>query len=235
MKRCEAILITDGIESQCGNNAVGTTSYCRTHTNQLQRSTNSPLFQHGLYTPFKKRFSLVNSQLLDRINELRDDPELWSLKDDVAFVTALMDLRAESINEGISLDHYRALSQTVSALRSSFKSGDYDRVQDCIDTLTEQVRKGQDAFTGSDEVVKLIEKRTDIIETEQRMMHAKAYTLEVDQAYSLIMQVFGVIKAHVKDADELKAIRGGIAKILKTYQDAESDIIDAEVVDETDS
>lgn len=235
MKRCEAIIKNEIGETQCGNMATGSSSYCPKHNKELYKVTTSHKFEHGLYSPFKKRFSAVNQTLLNRINELRDDPDLWSLKDDVAFVTALMDMRAESISEGLSLDHYRALAQSVNALKRAYRSGDMDNIQKCIDTLEELVTKGEDAFAGSEEVVRLIEKRTDIIETEQRMMHAKAYTIEVDQAYSLIMQVFGVIKTHVKNADELKAIRGGIGKILRTYQSEENEIIDAEVVDETDS
>jgi len=235
MKRCEAEINTDNGTVQCSNTVTGTSAYCAKHKRELYKVTTHHKFEHGLYTPYKKRFSSVNQQLLNRIEELRDDPNLWSLRDDVAFVTALMDLRAESISEGITTEHYHNLADTVKAIKSALKSGDYDRVQEFVDVLSNQVKTGADAFSGADEVVKLIEKRTDIIETEQRMMHAKAYTLEVDQAYSLIMQVFGVIKTHVKNADELKAIRGGIGKILRTYQDAEEDIIDAEVVNETDS
>jgi hypothetical protein len=44
------------------------------------------------------------------------------------------------------------------------------------------------------------------------------------------MQVLGVIKASVKDPEEMTLIRSGITKLLKTYQ--EEDIIDAEIVEE---
>jgi hypothetical protein len=234
MKRCEAVVKTDDGSTQCTANAVGSSAYCRKHNEALYKVTTSHKFEHGLLSPFKKRFSRVNETLLSRINELRDDPDLWSLRDDAAFITALMDLRAESITEGISLDHYNDLVETVNTLKGAVKSGDFDRVSEVVNILSGQVSKGRDAFDGANEVIKLIEKRTDIIETEQRMMHAKAYTIEVDQAYSLIMQVFGVIKKHIKNAEELKAIRGGIGQILRTYQD-DDNIIDVEVVDEVDS
>jgi len=44
------------------------------------------------------------------------------------------------------------------------------------------------------------------------------------------MQVLGVIKKSVKDAEEMSAIKTGIGQLLRQYQ--EDDVIDAEVVDE---
>jgi hypothetical protein len=87
-------------------------------------------------------------------------------------------------------------------------------------------------YRASQDVVQLIDKRTEIVEAEARMMHTKAYTLEVDQAYSLAMQILKVVKDCVRNADELSAIKAGFSKLLKQYQ--QDDVIDAEVIDEQD-
>jgi hypothetical protein len=44
------------------------------------------------------------------------------------------------------------------------------------------------------------------------------------------MQVLDVIKKSVKDAEAMSAIKSGIGKLLKQYQ--EEDIINVEVIDE---
>ena len=63
------------------------------------------------------------------------------------------------------------------------------------------------------------------------MAHAKSYTLEVDQAYSLIMQVLSVVKQTVRDPDLIRAISEGVQKVLRVHQNIDEDIQDAEVID----
>lgn len=92
------------------------------------------------------------------------------------------------------------------------------------------VDEGIDVYRASQDVIQLIDKRTDIVEAEARMLHTKAYTLEVDQAYSLAMQILKVVKDCVRDASELQAIKVGFGKLLRQYQ--QEDIQDAEIIDE---
>ena len=138
-----------------------------------------------------------------------------------------MDARAEAAGEGVSLDHYNAIKSQYSLCKSMMH--DPDSFESAFKDLGKMISSGVSEYEASKDVVDLIAKRADIIETEQKIMQAKAYTLEVDQAYSLIMQVLGVIKANVRDPSEMSAISDGFGKLLKTYQDAE--IIDAEVSD----
>jgi hypothetical protein len=95
--------------------------------------------------------------------------------------------------------------------------------------LGDAITSTSEEANASKEVLSLIEKRTSIVEAEQRLLQTKAYTLEVDQAFSLVMQVVNIVKASVRNADEFAAIRVGIDKLLKVYDD-NSDIIDAEIV-----
>lgn len=220
----------DGVR-QCQQLAVQGTPFCGIHNKKSKEVAESPQFKTGIYSEFKQRFSGVAPKLLKRISELREDPDLWSLKDDAAYVTALMDLRSEAVDEGVTLEHYRLLKRSYSSMMSAYRRGD-DSFDQQLKDFEDMLNKGMDAFEGSQDIIQLIERRTDIIEAEQRMLHAKAYTLEVDQAYSLVMQVLGVVKANVRSSDELSAIRSGIAKLLKVYQEAD-DVIDAEVIDET--
>jgi hypothetical protein len=66
-------------------------------------------------------------------------------------------------------------------------------------------------------------------------MQTKAYTLEADQAFMLIMQIVEVVKTSIRDADSLMAIQGGINKILRMHNaEQEVEIQDAVIVGETD-
>jgi hypothetical protein len=97
--------------------------------------------------------------------------------------------------------------------------------------LGQIITTGIDSIKASNDVIDLIKKRAEVIETEQRMIHAKSYTLEVDQAYSLIMQVFKIVQKTVRDPEQIRAIADEITKLLKVHQGDKEEILDAEVVD----
>lgn len=218
---------------ECNQPAVSGRNFCINHGGRASLVHEHGNFVHGLNSANKKRFSNIGQQLLTRINELRDDPELFSLKDDAAYITAIIDQRAEAATEGISGALLRELRETYLSSARAYKSGDLPAFQESFKALGTMLTEGANSVKATDEVLELISRRVDIVESEQRMTHAKAYTLEVDQAYSLINQFLAIIKGAVRDADELTAIKSGVVKLLKTYKsESEQDIIDVEVVDE---
>lgn len=218
---------------ECNQPAIAGRNFCAVHGGRASLVHEHGNFVHGLHSANKKRFSNIGQQLLTRINELRDDPDLFSLKDDAAYITAIIDQRAEAATEGISGALLRDLRETYLSAARAYKAGDIPTFQESFKLLGSMLTEGANAVKATDEVLELIARRVDIVESEQRMVHAKAYTLEVDQAYSLINQFLAIIKATVRDADQLTAIKSGVGKLLKTYKtDAEQDIIDVEVVDE---
>ena len=229
-QRCIATFTRHGEKHQCKRNAMEGHTLCGFHVSKATRNINSPTFKTGLHGMNRERFSSVAPKLLTRIRELRDDPDLWSLKDDAAYITALLDIRAEAISEGITTDHYIEIKGLVKALKTEWRNSNFEEVGKLIEALDTSVSECADATKASDSLIDLIKQRAFIVETEQKMLQSKSYILEVDQAYSLIMQVLDVIKKSVKDAEEMNAIKSGIGKLLRQYQ--EEDVIDVEVVDE---
>jgi len=216
--------------TQCNNIAVTGREYCNHHGGKALVGIDSPQFKTGLWSKQRRRFSQVAPTLLKRIDELREDPELFSLRDDAAYLTALMDVRAEAASNGISVEHYETIRDQIKICKAA---PDEESFSKAFKQLEKHVNDGIDVYRASQDVVQLIDKRTEIVEAEARMMHTKAYTLEVDQAYSLAMQILGVVKKCVRNADELSAIKVGFSQLLKQYQ--QEDIVDAEIVDEQDS
>jgi hypothetical protein len=215
---------------KCKNLAVKDRDYCKYHGGKALTGPESPAFKTGLWSKQRRRFSSVAPKLLSRIDELREDPDLFSLKDDAAYLTALMDVRAEAASNGLSLEHYESIRNQMSVCRATYGT---DEFQASFKELGKMINDGIDVYRASQDVVSLIGKRTEIVEAEARMMHTKAYTLEVDQAYSFAMQILKIVKSCVRDANELTAIKAGFGKLLKQYQ--EEDIQDAEIIDEDSS
>jgi len=218
----------------CGRFALKGRNFCARHGGRTPLGPDNHSFTTGLESVNRKRFAGIGKQLLNRLDELRDDPQLFSLKDDAAYITALIDRRAEAAEEGLSvetLNQLRSLYRECASALEDGKTQDFDK---SFEQLGGIIRQGISDAKGTDEVLHLIEKRVNIIEAEQRMTQVKAYTLEVDQAYALIQQVLKVVVDSVQDVNSLHAIRTGVQRILRVYRNVE-DIIDVEVVNEESS
>lgn len=214
--------------NRCGVTAVKGRDYCKHHGGKALEGVDSPAFKTGLWSKQRRRFASVAPKLLQRIDELREDPDLFSLKDDAAYLTALMDQRAEAASHGISVEHYESIKDQMQVCKATVGTDEFGKA---FKTLGKIVDEGIDTYRASQDVVALIDKRTDIVEAEARMLHTKAYTLEVDQAYSLAMQILKVVKDTVHDAGQLQAIKLGFGKLLRQYQQ-DDDIQDAEIINE---
>lgn len=232
-KLCNGIVVDnalDGTTRNCNARAMKGRDYCQYHGGKALIGPEHPNFITGLASKNRKRFSTVGRQLLDRIEELREDVDLFSLKDDAAFITAIMDKRAEAAAEGVGIDQYKKVQAAYGLAHSKLGSPDFvDAFEQIGDVLTDTLTM----YDASRDVIELIEKRVDIVEAEQRMMHAKAYTLEIDQAFSLVMQVLEIVKDNVRSSEELIAIQAGFQKLLKVYQSPDDDVVDAEIINES--
>jgi hypothetical protein len=223
VKLCAAQL---GDGRQCNAAAMRDKDFCKHHGGKALVGPDSPTFKTGLWSQQRKRFSTVAPQLLEKIEALREDPDLYSLRDDTAYITAVLDIRAEAASYGISKELYEELRDQYNVCRVAPEEA-FSKEFKKLGTL---ISNGIDSSRASDDVLDLIKKRADVIEIEQRMAHAKSYTLEVDQAYSLIMQILNVVKQTVRDPEQVRAISEGFAKILKVHQSDAEEILDAEVI-----
>jgi len=229
---CEATYTKGNVDCRCKHFAVRGSKFCYKHGGVPAKANIDTMnFVTGLNGNARARFATVGSKLLTRINELREDPELFSLRDDAAYITALLDTRAEAAAEGVSLDQYNKVKEAYAMCKASLYTEQFD---DNFKALGTAIHHTLNEYEASKDVLDLIARRSTIVETEQRLLHQKAYTLEVDQAFSLIMQVVGIVKATVRDADEYAAIRNGIGKLIRVYEQNGDDIIDAEVIDGTE-
>jgi hypothetical protein len=226
IRLCDYLLPDKGIK--CCVPAIKEQTMCSKHAGQMEKVTNRLDFKTGLYSVQRKRFSTVGSKLLERVNELRDDPELFSLKDDAAYITAIMDARAEAAAEGVSYEQYKKIKTIYKQASDAYGTEEFD---DLFKSIGVALNSVMDEYQASKDVIELIDVRKDIVEAEQRILHAKAYTLEVDQAFSLVMQVVDVVLKNVHNPDEVQAIKSGVGKLMKVYENPE-DVMDAIIVSE---
>lgn len=228
-RRCQGIVDS----RQCSQPAITGRNFCTFHGGKALAGIESPQFKTGITSIERKRFKSIGKELLAKIDSFRDDPDLFNLRDDAAYMTALIDQRAEAASEGFGVHVLKTLQSTYSEAYRAYRSGSTDEFEDAFKRIGKLLNEGGDEAKSTDEVIDLIGKRVQLVEAEQRVAHSKAYTLEVDQAFSLVMQVVSIVKQCVRNADELTAIKAGVGRLLKVYKDdSAEEVIDAEVVNE---
>lgn len=227
-KCCSAIIRDGDVNRQCKNPALKGKQYCSHHGSTHLKKSEKPQYLQHIFQKERNRFRRVGTELLAKVDNYRDDPDLFSLRDDTAYVTALVDVRAEAAAEGVGLEQYRKIESAYHLAKSKLGSPDFiDAFEQIGDLLNERMNE----YDASKDVLDLIERRADLVEAEQRMMQTKAYTIEDDQALMLVMQIVEVVKSSIRDQEELIAIRSGINKLLRMYTSGDEDIQEAEVVE----
>ena len=231
VKCCAGFVMEGKHKRPCKGPAISGSQYCASHGSQALQKLEKPQYLSHLFQKERRRFKGVGKDLLEKVDNYRDDPDLFSLRDDTAYLTALMDTRAEAAAEGVGLEQYRKIEAAYSLAKSKLGSPDFiDAFEQIGDLLDERM----DEYSASKDVIDLIARRSDLVEAEQRIMQTKAYTLEADQAFMLIMHVVDAIKTSIRDAETLLAIQGSINKILRMHHaEQEMEIEDAVIVEES--
>ena len=104
-RRCHGVV--DG--AQCRAFAIKGRNFCSYHGGKALAGVESPSFKHGLRSIESRRFRSIGKDLLEKIDALREDPDLFNLRDDAAYMTALIDKRAEAASEGFGVHVLRDL------------------------------------------------------------------------------------------------------------------------------
>jgi hypothetical protein len=226
---CNAVIDRNGEKVRCKAIALSGQDFCFHHGTELIKRNEKPQFLAHAYKVNRRRFAKAGKDLLDKVDAHREDPELFSLRDDTAYITALVDVRAEAAGEGVSIEQYRKIESAYNLARSKLGSPDFI---DAFEQIGDLLKESLDEYSASKDVLELISRRADLVEAEQRMMQTKSYTLEADQAFMLIMQIVEVVKTSVRDADVLTAVKAGINKLLRQHkQEVDDPIEDAVVID----
>ena len=100
-KCCSAIIRDGDVNRQCKNPALKGKQYCSHHGSTHLKKSEKPQYLQHIFQKERNRFRRVGTELLAKVDNYRDDPDLFSLRDDTAYVTALVDVRAEAAAEGV--------------------------------------------------------------------------------------------------------------------------------------
>ncbi len=173
---------------------------CYRHGGPTPSGIASPNLKHGRYSRH------LPERLLGRYEEALSDPELLSLRDDIALVQARIDQKLADLDTGESRAAWAVLASQVGALAAHCRDRDHDQVEHTLHAIEQTLARGLGEAHAFDEIGALMRQKAALAKQEQARMVLLQQMLPVERALVMINTIAAVIREVVDDPDKLRII-----------------------------
>jgi hypothetical protein len=160
---------------------------CQHHGGTTPRGLESPHFQHGGYSQY------LPDSLGDRMDDFMKDPNIASVREELALLGTRLSSKLEELEDGPSRDLWEQLEDAVDELEAARRRGDGDAVAACLNQITRLVRNGAQEQEKWEDVFDIVEQRRKLAETENKRMKQSSNTLTVEEASMLVEVMTGTV------------------------------------------
>jgi hypothetical protein len=186
---------------------AGGNGRCRMHNGRAAAGIAVPTYKHGRYSKY------LPTRLVERYHESANDSELLALREEVALIDSrLVDL-VRRVDSGEAGELWRSLSAENSALDAARRTGDQAGVLAAIQSIQTLIRRGMGDYAAWDEIVRLVDQRRKLVESERKRLVEMQQLITSDQAMTLLAAVQVSIKTHVSDPMILRAIADDMRRL----------------------
>lgn len=181
---------------------------CYKHGGVSLKGALSPTFKHGRYSKYLKL------ELARRYQETHDDPELLSLREDVALVTDRIGQLLDRVQSGESGAAWKQIARLWKEFQRQRSAGNVPKMQEALELLNEPLAQGFADHAAWEELGLQLDRRARLAEQEQRRLEKMQATLTVEEAMGLLGTVLDVLKRHVTDQATLDAIGADLEQLV---------------------
>jgi hypothetical protein len=197
-------------QERCKLNTVPESTVCRFHGGLTPRGRNSPLWKHGKYSKH------LPSKVAPRYAEALADPELMSLKHDIAVTEARIIELMERIDSGEAGKVWDNLRKAGARFQAARNAGNSEGLIKAVAEIGDLVTKGSDEYEAYNEIKSMQEHRRKMTETENKMLIAKQQMISTEQFMQFIVTVVEVIQRHANTHVKEKTARTRLLSAVAT-------------------
>jgi hypothetical protein len=194
-------------QKQCRRKAMRGMDVCYMHGGKTPRGPALPQFKSGRYSRF------VPSRLLARYRDAEHDPELTSLRDELALVDARLADLLGRVDTGESSARWWALMKAHRAFKRAKASGDVPRMQEALADIEMHLDAGGQDYDAWHDVCELIEKRRKLCDSETRRLVTLQQMISAEQALLLVGVIVDIIGRHITDRQVLAQITTDLQRL----------------------
>jgi hypothetical protein len=197
MRRCHAKNKRGGV---CGSWAVKGRTRCRMHGGKSLVGSANHNYSNGRYSRY------LPARLRNKYEQAQEDPELLSLKSEVALVDARLAELLSRVHTGESGQLWVDLQRARIAFARARHAKDVTRMMTAVatlETLIDGATQDHEAWT---EIGELIEQRRRLVESEQKRLVSLQQMLSTEEALLLMRRIADIVVRHVPEKQALSAI-----------------------------
>lgn len=178
-------------------NAAMTNGRCRLHGGKSLSGVAAPAFKHGRYS------KSLPTAIGERYQQALTDPELLSLRDEIA----LIDARTQEVLHATIDDP--CWDDVVMAWRAFQATGS----EDSRDRLAAVIEQPRSPIANWESLLVLLDQRRRLVESERKRLVETRQMITSEQAMVLLAAVVSILRAHIHDRNILAAISADIQKL----------------------
>lgn len=150
--------------------------------------------------------------------DMAANPELLSVRADVALIDALIASKLPKLEEGESAQHWELAIKLIGKARVAYKSEQYGQLEECLHELEALADDRRLFYATEQEVSAQLELRRKLVDTENKILYNKEKALTAEQAMLLVGALLESVRRNVKDANALNAIQSDFWKLTAIPQ-----------------
>jgi hypothetical protein len=205
----------------CGQPAVPGMNVCHWHGGKSQVGAGAHSFKHGRYSRY------LPTRMIEQYEKSLRDPDLLSLKNDIAVVDARLAELVAMLDRGESGTHWRQLRAAMKRL-NEVKT--FEEKREALENLGHMIAQGGEVFKVWEDIFTAQDHRRRLAMTERRRLADMQASVTAEQAIALVHSVVALIRKHVTDRAILSALSEDVAALLHKQEPA-AQLPGKEVVD----
>lgn len=188
--------------------AAGPNGRCNLHGGKALAGAASPRFKSGDYSAY------MPERLRERFAAAQDDPELLSVRDDIALARARITDLLERVDSGEAGTLWRQAGKLLRDFhRANGREDAADRQMAILAELEQTVGEGVNDYAAWDEVLKQQQLLLKLSEAERKRLVELQQVMTVEQAMVLLAQITDIVQRHVTDRTTRAAIAAEFVRL----------------------
>lgn len=201
-------------DAYCKKAALKGTTRCRQHGGLSPSGMQHWRLRDGVSSG---RYSkALPRDMLEKYTEARTDPELLSLRDELALTDTRLAHLLENLDTGVQAQAWREMHALWRQFLRAQQAKDTGTMRLVLNRLGERIEASAQEENTWREINECVERRRKLVETEQRRLVNMSQVLTYERAAVLFGYITGVIQRHVTDRDTLAAISAEFRAISLT-------------------
>jgi hypothetical protein len=196
-------------QEQCRLPAVPGMDKCRFHGGLTPRGPAAATFKTGKYSRF------LPSRMLARYHEVLADPELTSLRSELALVDARLIELLGRVHSGESGALWRALRKAYRAFKFYQQTGDVVKMREAFAEMEAHLDAAAADTEAWAEIHALVESRRKLAATESQRLVMLKQMITCEQAMVFIGVITDVVTRHITDREVLANIVVELQRVME--------------------